>query len=175
MIPDHRREIAYTAPAMATSARTPMWFAVAALVVAAAGAWVYGVIGASPDTTTFSTRILKAPPDGPGPVKIRGDRRANYFVKVRDVATGRDILVAMLAAGETIDLRLAVGSYDLRYAAGETWEGEKTLFGPDTIFMRNTQILTLAFDGDRFMGFITDLVPVPREGATLAPIAAKDF
>jgi hypothetical protein len=56
------------------------------------------------------------------------------FVKLVSVADGALELTAVVRAGERLEVDLAPGAYDLRYALGESWYGRSELFGAATTF-----------------------------------------
>lgn len=53
----------------------------------------------------------------------------NYYVKIVDWGTHAPILVFFVRSGKTASVRVPLGGYEFRYAAGEKWYGEKYLFG----------------------------------------------
>ncbi|MEN6388971.1 MAG: copper amine oxidase N-terminal domain-containing protein [Syntrophomonas sp.] len=60
----------------------------------------------------------------------------HYYVKLARWDTKEPVLTLFVRSGQNVLLQVPSGTYEIKYAAGEKWYGEKDLFGPDTIFAR---------------------------------------
>ncbi len=58
----------------------------------------------------------------------------NYYVKLIDQATLREILTAFIRSGGTLSVKVPSGSYELKYAAGPNWYGLDYLFGTSSSY-----------------------------------------
>lgn len=95
-----------------------------------------------PETFPDGRVTLKRKSDPLAPLEITvpadGQR---HFVKLVDVKTGKDTVLLYLSNGVTKRTKVPLGTYELRYASGTTWFGEKGLFGPGTQrFKAQTQL-----------------------------------
>ena len=94
------------------------------------------------------------------PLEIVTSPGANYFVKLVDRHTGRDALAAYVVGGRPLTLDVPLGSYHLRYAAGETWRGEPHYFGPGNLtrFSEASTRLDFEVQGHYVSGYTVELV-----------------
>lgn len=60
----------------------------------------------------------------------------HYYVKLARWDTKEPVLTVFVRSGQNAILSVPSGTYEIKYASGEKWYGEKDLFGPDTIFAR---------------------------------------
>jgi hypothetical protein len=56
----------------------------------------------------------------------------NYFLKLTDLTTGETELTLFVRGGQTVEVPVSPGLYQIKFAWGGTWYGEQDLFGPDT-------------------------------------------
>jgi hypothetical protein len=82
----------------------------------------------------------------------------NYYVKVVDWETHAARLVLFVRSGQTLSVRVPVGVYELRYAAGEKWYGEEYLFGPETAYRRADEQFDFRAEGEKVSGFTVELI-----------------
>jgi len=53
----------------------------------------------------------------------------NYFIELLDWNSNGVVTTAFVRIGEMVEIRLPLGTYKLRYTAGDRWYGEQQLFG----------------------------------------------
>lgn len=93
------------------------------------------------------------------PLKIQtGDYGVHYYVKVINAATKRPVRKFFIRNGWKVSVKVPLGSYEVRYATGKKWYGEKLLFGPNTRFMKVDKVLTFYRQGNRVNGFTIELI-----------------
>ena len=73
-------------------------------------------------------------------LNIFGDEN-NYFFKLYDCDTNKEILSFFIKAGEDLEIKVPLGSYVLKYVSGTTWYGEKFLFGYPSNYFVFSQVL----------------------------------
>lgn len=73
---------------------------------------------------------------GVAPLSISVDSNTHYLIKIIDTRTNWDIGQWFIRAGESIDIKVPLGSYKIKYAAGKMWYGLNDLFGNDTIYSK---------------------------------------
>lgn len=93
------------------------------------------------------------------PLRIvtKGDA-VHYFVKLSDWATGAPVLTIFVRAGQTAETDVPLGSYRLKYAAGETWLGVDKLFGEATIYSQADKRFDFAREGNQVSGYTVELI-----------------
>ena len=82
----------------------------------------------------------------------------NYYVKIVDWETHAARLVFFVRSGQTAAVRVPIGVYELRYAAGEKWYGEEYLFGPQTAYRRVDEQFHFRAEGEKISGFTVELI-----------------
>jgi hypothetical protein len=70
---------------------------------------------------------------GPLTIKTRTGS-GNYYVKLVEKHSGTTRMTIFIRSGETTSMAVPSGTYEMRYATGQTWYGEETLFGDSTSY-----------------------------------------
>lgn len=82
----------------------------------------------------------------------------NFFIKLVDYTTNKPVLTFFVKAGNMFDIDVPLGSFKLKYAAGENWYGEKYLFGPDTHYSEAQTVLDFSQRGNQVSGHTVELI-----------------
>lgn len=92
------------------------------------------------------------------PLKIT-TRDASYAYYVKLVPAGGRAAVAeyFIRPGEQLDALAPLGSYELRYAAGQVWYGTTHLFGPDTACSRADSTFDFRETREGYSGYTVEL------------------
>jgi hypothetical protein len=99
----------------------------------------------------------------------------NYYVKIVDWETHAPILVFFVRSGETASVRVPLGGYEFRYAAGEKWYGEEYLFGRDTVYRKADKRLDFQVEGDKITGHTVELINRMNGNLREVDIKPSDF
>ncbi|MEN6328645.1 MAG: hypothetical protein ABFD18_20860, partial [Syntrophomonas sp.] len=92
------------------------------------------------------------------PFSIHTEPDVNYFVKLVDIDTGNTALTVFVRGGQTVDIKVPLGTYEFRYATGKNWYGEDHLFGSGTTYMRAEKRLSFYRNGQQIMGHTVKLI-----------------
>ena len=96
------------------------------------------------------------------PLEIRTATGANYFVKLEDSITREPIQTFFIRGGQTMESKVPLGQFVLKYATGNSWCGENDLFGADTQFHKADVVLQFARqnsdDGYTTIGHTIELI-----------------
>ena len=65
-----------------------------------------------------------------------------------------------IRGGESIELNLPLGIYEIYYATGKTWYGEEYLFGKDTVYHKCEGTFAFTESEEDYNGWIIELLPV---------------
>jgi hypothetical protein len=65
--------------------------------------------------------------------KIEADN-GSYLIKIVDKPTDAEALLIFIGPNQTFETKVALGTYKVRGASGDTWYGASNLFGPSTSF-----------------------------------------
>lgn len=98
--------------------------------------------------------------DGVAPLKIRTSSAGghHYFVKIVNLLNSQPIGAYFIHSGETIDIKVPLGTYEIRYASGTKWYGLDYLFGSDTTYNKADSTFDFSFDGYQYSGYTIELI-----------------
>lgn len=109
---------------------------------------------------------------GVSPLKITtSSGSSQYYVKIAEWDSKKPVLAVYIHSGQTVELEVPEGSYEIKYAAGETWYGEKYLFGPKTVYTKADK----KFDFTRTLGHRIELIYQTNGNLGTVPIKRSDF
>ena len=86
----------------------------------------------------------------------------HYFIKVVDVLEENTVKTIFIRSGNTIDTKMPLGSYTIKYATGKTWYGTEHLFGPKTTYSKANKTFTFTREGNRYSGYTIELILQPH-------------
>lgn len=66
------------------------------------------------------------------PFEIRSSSGTNYLVKLVDAYSKQTVLTVFVRGGIPVQVKVPLGNYVVKYAAGQTWYGYEHLFGRET-------------------------------------------
>jgi hypothetical protein len=95
---------------------------------------------------------------GKAPFKISTSSGVNYYVKLVEQLTGRDVITFFVRGGQSVDLDVPYGTYSLRYASGSTWYSKACLFGRNTTFFEADKTLRFYVNGYQVVGNRVELI-----------------
>lgn len=111
------------------------------------------------------------------PFKVSASRDANYLVKL---AAGEDqYLTLFVPRGQTCQIEVPLGTYELRFASGDRWYGYEHLFGPETACQKGDTPMEFSkeptHDGHRVSGCSITLYRVPGGNMRTRSMDVDDF
>jgi hypothetical protein len=89
----------------------------------------------------------------------------HYYVKVVDKVTNNELSSYFIRGGESLNIKVPLGTYEIRYATGKQWYGVSALFGPETTYSKADSKFTFSFDGYQYNGYTVELIK--RQGGNL--------
>lgn len=143
----------------------------------------------APSAPTFSEPSVELPATGRiralwqhgagtvlAPLKvITAPGSPNYYVKLVDWETHSPRLVFFVRSGQTVTVRIPIGVYELRYAAGQTWYGEVYRFGPETAYRKAEERFEFRIDDEKVSGFTVELIKQINGNLKEAAIKPSEF
>lgn len=128
----------------------------AALLLTLVGLSVNPVHAQSPSYATemwnaFSTQRV-------APLEIRTSGESDYYIKLVDRSSGRDVLGLYISGGRSLEVTVPLGTYDIRYAIGTGWQNTQTLFGPNTSYFRADSVFQFSDQGQYYSGYTIELI-----------------
>lgn len=82
----------------------------------------------------------------------------HYFVKIVDKSTNQELGSYFIRSGGVLDIKVPLGTYEIRYATGTQWYGPDYLFGPETAYSKADSLFTFEFDGYQYSGYTVELI-----------------
>ena len=70
------------------------------------------------------------------PFEIRSSSGTNYLVKLVDAYSKQTVLTVFVRGGIPVQVKVPLGNYVVKYAAGQTWYGYEHLFGGETSYSK---------------------------------------
>jgi hypothetical protein len=118
-------------------------------------------------------------PDVSAPLEIRTAPGVNYLAKLVDPISQKTKLTFFIRGGQTLETSVPVGLFQLKYATGTSWCGEKSLFGSDTQFHKANAVLEFSrretADGFTLVGHTVELIMQKNGNLKSTPINREDF
>lgn len=112
---------------------------------------------------------------GLAPFKVNTSGDGYYLVKLVERATGQDAFLLFLHGGRSAEIDVPLGTYEMRYASGDTWYGMTDLFGEDTVYSKSDSVLSFANDGYQYTGHEVTLYTVRHGNMRTRRIGKSDF
>lgn len=109
------------------------------------------------------------------PMRINNAPGANALVKLISLGSDEEVLSVFVRAGETVDVRVPLGSYRGKIASGETWYGDEIRFGPSTSYGEFGSLFEFRIEGDRLAGKEITLTRVENGNLSQSSISADQF
>lgn len=121
------------------------------------------------ETQSFSGKGALAP------FRIKAPSGSNFVVKLEDASTGKMVLTIFVRGGDTTLVHVPLGTYIVKYAFGETWYGDKELFGPMTKYSKAERTLVFQKEGDQFTGYFLTLSTPAKGNLKASGIKPDEF
>jgi len=109
------------------------------------------------------------------PLEIKAAEGTHHFVKLVDNYSHAPVLTVFLRGGTTINIEVPFGTYEVRYASGQSWHGYEYLFGPHTTYSRAERLFTFQRVGNEISGFSITLYQVAHGNLPTSAIRPTDF
>ena len=109
------------------------------------------------------------------PFEIKAARGNNYLLKLVVAGTDTPVLTVFVRSGTTVEIEVPLGTYEVRYAAGQTWYGYEHFFGENTAYTKADKSFTFEVVGNEINGFTITLYKVAHGNLTTSSISANEF
>lgn len=113
---------------------------------------------------------------GIAPLRIKTKNRDHHhYIKLLDASNKRQILTAFIRGGTDLSIRVPIGRYELKSAAGKSWYGDKYLFGPSTRYSKADKLFDFIISGKKVIGYTVELFLQPNGNLSMNEISPFDF
>jgi hypothetical protein len=125
----------------------------------------------------IDTGIIRKPASNNGiaPLKIKVALGNNFFIKVVDLRTENEVQVMFIKGGESINTKVPLGTYVIKYAVGKTWYGEQLRFGPKTSYLKADKNFIFDRQGNKTRGYTVELIVQPHGNLKTSPLDPSNF
>lgn len=109
------------------------------------------------------------------PFEVRTPSDANYFVILIDLSDRQAVLTMYIKGGEIFETSAPLGTFRVRYATGNTWYGERHLFGPGTSTFEVDKDFHFYEDSVSYHGGTIELIKQIGGNLETVPIDPSEF
>jgi hypothetical protein len=109
------------------------------------------------------------------PFEIESSLGTNYLVKLADASTGVPVQTIFVRGGTKVSVKVPLGTFYVKYAAGGSWYGYQHLFGPMTAYSKANELFTFKEDFTGYTGYTITLHKVYNGNLKTQQIDQKDF
>lgn len=109
------------------------------------------------------------------PFEIKAAKGQHHLMKLVNALTEDPVMTIFVRSGTTVEIKVPLGIYEVRYASGEIWYGYEYLFGPETSYSKADKTFSFKIDGDQISGFSITLYKVVNGNLSTSPIRPMDF
>lgn len=114
--------------------------------------------------------------EGIAPLQIKIPSTGNhYYVKIEDVYSRKTLIHYFIRSGSELNVNLPLGTYNIKYAYGRKWYGNKLLFGPQTSYAKADQTFNFKTDGYNYNGFTVELIEQVNGNLKTSHIEDNEF
>lgn len=112
---------------------------------------------------------------GTAPLGIKTRTGSNYFVKLVDWTSKREMLTVFIRGGEPFETKVPIGSYEIKYAVGESWYGLILDFGEGASYSRCVQRFDFTDTAYGYTGYTIELILQVHGNLQVNSIAPEEF
>ncbi len=129
-----------------------------------------------PRSGMFKRYVRVSRDDPQPPLKITTRTGGPHcLLKLYEVGTGTPTVAVFIRSGETVEVKVPVGTYRAKLASGERWYGEERLFGHDTDYAQFDSLMEFEVRGNQLVGKSIELTPVLHGNLRRTKISAANF
>ncbi len=109
------------------------------------------------------------------PLSILTQSGSNYYIKVLDWVSKTQVLSAFIRGGEPFETTLPLGSYEIKYASGNSWFGEALDCGERASYFRCNDKFDFVSTPTGYTGYTVKLILQQNGNLKTDKVAADDF
>ena len=128
-----------------------------------------------PITLETGVLFLKKKSRSIAPFSIKASPSSNFYVKLRRSDNSTDVMTVFVRKGDTFVGKAPLGMFELVYASGQNWYGEKLKFGPKTQYTKSDSILTFQKSNRKINGHSISLQSVVGGNMTSQTMNSDQF
>jgi len=109
------------------------------------------------------------------PLEIDAAIGNHYLVRLADAFTNAPVLDVFVCSGTKVNIDVPLGTFEIRYACGDSWYGYEHLFGPDTSYSKAEKKFKFEIIGNQVSGFTITLYEVVDGNLQTSTIRPDEF
>ena len=106
-------------------------------------------------------------------IDVRGDQA--YYVYLDSLDSSVSDMSFMVSPGNSVEVMVPIGEYEVYYATGKTWYGQEYKFGPETQYYQCDQALRFYKDNQYYRGYTLKLYQQSNGNLETDKISAANF
>ena len=95
---------------------------------------------------------------GIAPLEIVTPKSSTFYLKFIDADTKREVFTAFIKRGKRFYVEIPLGTYQMKYAAGDIWYGKEHYFGENTSYYLGDDLLKFFVEGQTVSGLRIELI-----------------
>jgi hypothetical protein len=99
----------------------------------------------------------------------------SFFVKLNDWNTKQTAMEIFIRAGQTVNTKIPLGSYEIKYAAGKTWYGKQYYFGAETSYKKADEKFDFFKNENSIRGYTLELYQTANGNLRSQQISSSEF
>lgn len=113
--------------------------------------------------------------DRVAPLQVQSTRGDSYLLRLYDYPSDSLVMSVFIRGGSTLDVKVPLGIYSIKYASGEKWYGDEHLFGPQTSYSKTDSTFNFRENGYQISGFTITLYKTVSGNLSTSGISKDDF
>ena len=106
---------------------------------------------------------------------VTPNKENDFLIKLEDSKTKSTIKIFYVRGGSKVKSKVPLGSFGLKYAAGEQWLCNNCLFGIKTIYSKAEKTLVFSRTGNQVTGYTVELILQPGGNLRTSKIPPNEW
>jgi hypothetical protein len=116
---------------------------------------------------------MQAPRVAPFTIETRSG--ANYLVKLYECTSGMEAMSVFVYGGRTVEVKVPLGTYEVKYGSGRNWYGYEDCFGREGSYAKADTFFTFKNEYGRITGWTITLYSVAHGNLSTENIRWSEF
>ncbi len=109
------------------------------------------------------------------PLRIETSGDSYYLVKLVQAYTNNAVMTVFVHGGQSVELQVPLGDYEVKYASGQNWYGYEHLFGEKTSYNKADTTFNFQNNGYQISGYTIVLYQVANGNLHTSKISPSEF
>ena len=131
-------------------------------------------LGAAPGNTPSNQSSVERTKNYP-PLKVINPIGSHNLLKLVRLQDGAQVLSVFIRSGDTVEVGVPPGSYQVKVASGQIWYGEPARFGEQTRYLMLTGALIFTAEGGQLLGQEINLSLFREPDVAVTQLRALEF